>query len=323
MTPARNDWRTRRLGTPWQFGIFHLVIRWGGRAAAYPLSDIVSLYYVLAHPSVRVRCRSYISRRFPDQKGTMRLVHTYRLLRSFARTLVDRATIRITGCAGLWTSFAGKEALRNLLAEGKGLVIVTAHAGAWQLGMGCLPLLGKPVAILTRREPTDEGNPFSPAPGEESPFRLIDPEGFLGGVTEMLGILQAGGVVCIMGDRPLGSPSGMVTVPFLGDPIHIPYSPYRLASATGAPVAVLFPFKPKRDQFEMRLACVIRIPPDLGRGPAAYRPFAEKFTTALTAFVQAFPYDFFNFFDLWKEPPESLEKSRSEPRSSNADQRHA
>lgn len=302
MTPARNQWRAQGIGAWWQFGIFHLLIRWCGRTAAYALSDMVSLYYVLARPSVRTRCRAYLSRRFPDHKGLRRLVHTYRLSRSFAHTLVDRATICLTGGAGLWTSFAGKDALRSLLAEGKGLVILTAHAGAWQLGMGCLPLLEKPVAILTRRRPADQGDPFSFSPGGDIPFRLIDPEGFFGGVTELLGVLHEGGVVCIMGDRPLGSPASMVSVPFLGDPIYLPFSPYKLASATGAPVAILFPFKPKRDRFEMRLASVIRVPPDLGRCPAAYRPYAQEFTAALIAFVLDHPYDFFNFFDLWKEP---------------------
>lgn len=308
VTSSRNEWRTGGFGARWQFGIFHALIRWGGRAAAYALSDLVSLYYVLTKPSVRNCCRPYLSRRFADPKGVRLLVHTYRLCRSFARTMVDWATIRLIGGAGLWTSFAGKEALQSLLAEGKGLLIVTAHAGAWQLGMSCLPLLGRPVAILTRFEPAEEGNPFFSFPREEIPFRLIDPEGFLGGVIEMFGVLQEGGVVCIMGDRPFGSISSRVTASFLGDPIHLPYSPFKLASVTGAPVAVLFPFKPERDRFEMRLASIIRVPPALGRNRFVYRPYAEQFIAALTTFVNDFPYDFYNFFDMWKEPPASHDK---------------
>ncbi len=302
MTDRTRAWRVQKLGARWQFAFFHGVLALGGRRIAYLLADLVTLHYVLARRAVRDRCRPYLSRRFPDRTGWRRLLDTHRLTRAFARSLVDQAALRVRGAGGLRTSFAGLETLRGLLAEGKGLVLVTAHAGAWQLGIRNLGKLDRPIGILLRREAPD-GAPAPPPPADDGPdIAYIDPGGHLGGVPELTGLLLEGGVVCIMGDRQLGGPRSAVEAFFLGGAVALPVSPYRLASATGAPVAVLIPVRQGPHHYEMFLADVFRVPPGLGRDPGAYGPYAQRFADALAAFADRFPYHFFNFFDLWEAP---------------------
>lgn len=313
-------WRMRDIGTRWQYGFFYAVIRRLGRRFAYVLADCVTFYYVLARPSVRRRCLPYLSRRFPGRKGLGRLKDTFLLIREFARILIDRSALGILGPGTLKTHFLGVQELKALLQEGHGLVLVIAHVGAWQLGMANLSALDCPVAILNHKEDAEADRHFyeHSSGSTEPPFAIIDPAGFLGGIPEMLQVLQQGGVLCIMGDRVMGSEASSLSVDFLGSSVRFPFSPYKLASATGAPVAVIFPFKPNSNQYEMRLAEVIRVPPDLGRNPAAYRPFVERFTRTLSDFTQEFPYHFFNFFDLWESGVDSgsptLERPTKEPR---------
>ena len=294
------DWRIRGLGTRWQFGVFHVLIRLAGRRVAYALADLVCLWYVIARPAVRKRCRPYLLRRFPERGGPRRLLDTWRLSSTFARLLVDQTSMRILGEKEFKTQIRGREILNGLLEEGKGLIIATAHVGAWQLGMANLSALDHPISILARLEEEDRSSPFRAFNGRRGPFRIIDPAGFLGGVPEMVGVLQQGNVLCLMGDRAWGSGAGTVSVDFLGGPIDLPYTAYKLASATGAPVAVLFPFKPGPDQYEMLLAGIIRVPAGLGRQASAYRPHAAAFAQALEHFLETYPYHFFNFFDLWQ-----------------------
>jgi predicted LPLAT superfamily acyltransferase len=89
-----------------------------------------------------------------------------------------------------------------------------------------------------------------------------------------------------------------VAVDFLGGPVPLPFSPYTLASATGAPVAVIFPFE-LEGRTTLQLARVIRVPEKLGRKAEAYRPYAGQFSQALEQFVADHPYQFFNFYDMW------------------------
>ncbi|WP_316414346.1 lysophospholipid acyltransferase family protein [Mesoterricola silvestris] len=285
------------IGRRWQLGVFHALIRLAGRPLSYALADLVSLHYTLTRPSVRQGCRPYLDHRFHGRRGLRRLADTFRLTRSFARILVDQAALRLLGRGEFITHLQGRADLAALLAEGRGLVIVTAHVGAWQLGMAGLGGLERPISVLARFDAGDESSPFQAFAGRD--FRVIDPGAFLGGVPDMVGALQRGEVVALMGDRAWGAGGGTVAVDFLGGPVPLPFTAYKLASATGAPVAVLFPYKAGPDRYEMHLASVIRVPAGLGRAPEAYRPYAAAYARALEAFLGTHPYHFFNFFDLW------------------------
>jgi predicted LPLAT superfamily acyltransferase len=293
-------WRIKGLGTRWQLGFAHALIRFAGRRGGYALADLVSLYYTLARPEVRARSRPYLTRRFPGHGGARRLLDAFRLNRTFGRLMVDHAAMRFLGGGEFRTSLRSRPELEALLAEGRGLIILTAHVGAWQLGMANLASLGRPMAILARFDAGDAGSPFHVFTGDKAACRILDPAGFLGAVPEMMGALQRGEVLGIMGDRAWGARTGTVAVPFLGGDVRLPFLPYKLASATGAPVAVLLPIKPAPDQYEMLLAAVIRVPPGLGRDPRAYAPYAGAFAGALETFLAESPYHFFNFFDMWQ-----------------------
>ena len=296
---AQRQWTSQSIGSGWQHSIFYALIRLGGRQAAYILLLFVVLYYTLFRPSVRARSSHYLKRRFPNRSSLARIWDSYRLNLGIGRILVDRAVLGILGSEKLKVSLAGQQELEALLAEGRGLVLVTAHVGCWQLAMSSLKALKIGVSLLIHREQGDLDRHFFEHGGEGSPFRIIDPAGYLGGTLEMLQVLKHGEVLCIMGDRVMGGESGTVSVDFLGEPVELPFSPYKLASATGAPVAVIFPFQDGEGGYALQVAQVIRVPAELGRSSQAYRPYAAQFAAALEGFVAEHPYQFFNFFDMW------------------------
>lgn len=295
------QWSSRSIGTDWQHKLFYSLIRFGGRQSAYALLLFVVLYYVLFRADTRERSRHYLQRRFPGGNRFTRLRDCYLLSFGIGRTLVDRAVLGILGSDTLDISLVGKEQLTALLAEGRGLVLVTAHVGCWQLAMSSLSTLDTPVNLLIHREEGDLDRHFFEHGGGQAPYRIIDPAGFLGGTLEMLQVLKNGELLCIMGDRVMGGESGTVTVDFLGSGVTIPFSPYKLASASGAPVAVIFPYRSEGGGYSLQLARVIRVPPELGRSADAYLRFAREFIAALEQFVDEHPYQFFNFFDMWSE----------------------
>jgi predicted LPLAT superfamily acyltransferase len=85
--------------------------------------------------------------------------------------------------------------------------------------------------------------------------------------------------------------------------VRVPFSAYKLASTTGAPIAVLFSYKTGPASYELQLAKVIRVPAGLKRGGAALVPYVAEFATALEKFTREHPYQFFNFFDMWQNNP--------------------
>lgn len=304
MNSDHKQWSSRSIGSSWQHNVFYTLIRLGGKQMAHALLLFVVMYYVLFRPSVRNRSSHYLKRRFPGRNSFSMLWDSYLLSLGIGRTLVDRAVLGILGPGDLNVGLEGKSQLAGLLAEGRGLVMVTAHVGCWQLAMFRLGILDTSVNLLIHRDEGDVDRHFFEHSGDKPPYRAIDPAGYLGGTLEMLQVLKNGELLCIMGDRNMGGDGGTVSVDFLGGPVKLPFSPYKLASATGAPVAVIFPYRNKSGEYTLQVAKIIRVPENLGRSANAYIPYAREFADALEKFVSENPYQFFNFYDMWKKESE-------------------
>jgi predicted LPLAT superfamily acyltransferase len=126
----------------------------------------------------------------------------------------------------------------------------------------------------------------------------------------MMGALKQGQIVSVMGDRLYGSDKSNTQVDFLGGQATIPFSAYKLASATGAPVVVFFARKDGPKSYQVQLAKVIRVPQIKGRSAETFVPFAQKFAKVLEAFSQQYPYQFYNFHNMWpaQQPPNNKDR---------------
>jgi len=298
-TERSDRWSSRSIASRFQHGFFYALIRVAGRWPAYAFLHVVTAWYTLFRPSIRRRTYHYLQRRFPAAGALELGLHSYRLATTFAKTLVDRAVVGILGPARLEVSFPAGATLLGLLAEGRGVVLMTAHAGGWQAAMAGVDFLQTPVNMLLQRAQEDVDRHWFEHAGRERPFRTIDPGGYLGGSLEMLAALKRGEVLCVMGDRVLGNERNVVRTPFLGQAAAFPVSAFRLAAAAGAPIAVFLARKAGAARYELLLPVVIRVPAGLGRDPERYRPSVAAYVAALEDFVAAHPYQFFNFHDMW------------------------
>ncbi|MDT8423976.1 MAG: lysophospholipid acyltransferase family protein [Desulfuromonadales bacterium] len=295
----RQKWTSRSIGASWQHQSFYLLIRLGGRRAAYLLLYLVVFYYVLL-PAVRRKCYYYLERRFPQAGVWGRFKNSYLMTLDLGKVLVDRALVGILGADEITVELHGKEELLELLAERKGLILVNAHVGCWQVAMSALGFMKTPVNLLMQREAGDIDRHYFEHAGIECPYRIIDPRGYLGGALEMIEVLKRGEVLSVMGDRMLGDDRNGVDVEFMGGTVTLPFSAYKLASATGAPIVALFSYKTGADSYALKLYRTIRVPGGLGRGSAVFVPYVREFAETLEEFCTEHPFQFFNFFDMWQ-----------------------
>ncbi|MCA1797183.1 MAG: lysophospholipid acyltransferase family protein [Geobacteraceae bacterium] len=294
------NWNDRSLGKSWQHQFFYVAIRLGGRRLAYFFLYFIALYYVLCSRGARQRCSPYLRRRFPHAGRFHRLWYSYKLILNFGKVLIDRAVVGIMGPDAFHVTLYGREQLLALRDEGHGLIMMGAHVGCWQVAMSALDFMQCPVNMLMRREDGDVDRHYYEHAGIECPYRVIDPTEYLGGTLQMLGALKQGEVVCVMGDRMLGSDRSSVGVEFLGGSVELPYSAYKIAAATGAPVVVFFTRKDGPASYSLHVADVIRVPQVKGREAQTFAPYARRFSEALEQYSTEHPFQFFNFFDMWR-----------------------
>lgn len=295
-----DGWSVEGVGRRWQFRFFHLLILIGGLRPAYHIMYIVVLWYVLFVPDIRERTRHYLRRRFPDHSCPIRRFwDSYRLVFTFARSMIDRAAHALVGERVLRADCPDIAQMRALLAEHEGAVLLNGHIGCWQVAMSAISHVDRPVSIVMI--PPEGGTPAAELMDEDLPFDVIDPRRGTEGVMEMLEALRNGRILGLMGDRVFGVAEDTVKVGFLGGEIHVPFAPYRLAAVTGKPIMVLFSHKTRINHYRLRLATVIRVPPGV-REPADAVPYAQQFADALEVYVEDHPWQFFNFYDMWGDP---------------------
>lgn len=158
----------------------------------------------------------------------------------FARMLADYFY-----CAGggnardLLDQWDGIEHVEAARAAGRGVILVTAHLGNWELGGILLALRGLPMNVVTLEEPTTELTRWRDAYRRQVGIRThpVGP-GHDFAFVELIRTLRAGGIVAMLVDRPYAG-SG-VPVEFFGRRAEFSSAPGLLWQHTGAAVIPAF-----------------------------------------------------------------------------------
>ena len=142
----------------------------------------------------------------------------------------ERALARLPFAAG------AQETLAALLDEGAGVVLVTAHLGAWERLAACLVEAGFALTTPVRAsyDPRLEARVHAPLRTRRGVVALD--RDAPGTPRALLRAMRRGGIVGFLVD--LRTTVASVRVPFLGVPAWTPTAPARLALRTGAPVVV-------------------------------------------------------------------------------------
>ncbi|WP_027723069.1 acyltransferase [Maridesulfovibrio zosterae] len=304
-------WTSKSLASAFFHNIFYLIIRTLGHQAAYLLLFFVVIFYCLL-PKIRKRSSYYLQRRFGQAGKVRSFVRTFRLYWNFGKMLVDRSVFRILGRFQTTNDSEHEKELKQLYDINNRLILITGHVGCWQMGISFLDFINAPKAIVMLMETGNvDQHSFkwkkSGARNAEKSVEeiaIINPAAPLGGSLEMLSALKNKSVLCINADRTFGSMKNTVEVVFLGDRISLPVSPYKIAAATGTPIAIVFSERTGAGKGNFRLIKTITVPHDADkgeiRGAEAFKPYAQEYARELEKYCQDYPYQFYNFFNMWQ-----------------------
>lgn len=291
-------WSSRSVATRFQHDFFYMLIRFLGVRSAYFFLFFVVGWYTL-RPSVRSRSSHYLARRFPDAGIWARFLHTWRLQWNFGLCLVDRAATGITG--EFHFDGAVDRTLEALTRERKGVILLSAHTGCWHMSPYVLADQDEtPVSVLVHREEADLDKLAHEHGNGTPPFTMIDAKTGMAASIALMNLLHRGELLCIMGDRTADGSDPVAGVSFLGGTISLPSTPYRLASASGAPIVVVFALRTGPQRGTLCFADVIRVPQGIGKTTHMYTPYARRLAAGLEEYVRNHPYQFFNFYNLWE-----------------------
>lgn len=296
---GKRKYRSPNYGGRFGFAFFHWLIRLFGVKPAYAWLACIVPYYAVLRPSARRSASHYLKHRFPGDGALRRVARTALYFYKFGQVLIDQGVMGILGRERFRVEFPRQQELYDLARSGRGLILLTTHAGSWQSAMANMDALDVPVHFQFQLEEHTTGRHFFDLAGERAKFRIVSPSGFLGGVVELTQALRQGECVAVMGDRAFGARTRPMR--FLGETAWFPAIPYHLALRTGAEIVALLTVRTgershRIDYVNLREAALA---PALTH-EEAMDELLRRYVAVVESHLEKQPYMWFNFFDIWK-----------------------
>jgi lauroyl/myristoyl acyltransferase len=183
--------------------------------------------------------------------------------------------------------------VRDALAKGRGVILVTAHTAGWELtGPGLARDLGAPVMMAMEAERSAGARDLQDDTRRATGLGVVhvgaDPLASIA----LLHHLRKGGAVALQIDR---LPAGMRgrAVRLLGGEGRMPEGPLRLAELTGAPIVPVFSARLGFRRYAVEASEPVWLA--RGAGEEARGAAAQHMADALTRFLQAHPTQWLDF----------------------------
>jgi lauroyl/myristoyl acyltransferase len=237
-----------------------------------------------------------------------RQARMYRTMWAFAWCLSERYE-RLTTSRTFEVDASGLEHWREACASGHGLVMVTAHLGAYEIG-SMIPAIkdGRRVHLVREPEVDPRAQEFireSVASVESDRYTMhFQSDDPLQGVV-FLEALRRGEIVAMQGDRPRAGAKGIPGRLF-ARPFTFPAGPAALARMAEAPVLPVFALRRGRRRYHVVFSAPITVArtADRDRDLACA---AEKIGAEIERAIRLAPHQWFCFRELW---PDSAASSR-------------
>lgn len=292
--------KTKSRGNKPGFLFFKILLRVSGLKGAYGFLYIVCLYYLFFDRSAVDAALSYINKRFPNAGFYKKYLHTYKLFISQGKQLIDRYAL-ISGHEKFDFRLNGYDQLINLVSSSeKGFILLTSHVGNWQIALATLNKIGKTVYLLMRPEDNPAVKDSLHVGIEQGDIKIISPDQYLGGIIEIMNVLNKGHIVSIMGDRSYGVDT--LDVLFMGVRAWFPYSAFAIAASAQCPIVALSAAKVDDRQYLVDFSTAL-FPVYKGKQKKKeqLQVWLQEFIELIEVFVNQYPYQCFLFYDVWNK----------------------
>ena len=280
----------------------------GPRLTAWWLHPIVA-YFLLTGRPAREASRHYfehLAQASPQQETPHPGWRSaYRHMLAFAQSGFDKLTAWSGRIAQADFNFDDARALDDLLASGRGALVIGSHLGNLEMARA-LAVRGAQakVTAIVYTEHARRFNSVLASANREFTQHMVEVNDF-GPETAMMmqERVARGELLVIVGDRtPARQMGRTTTAQFLGASAPFAQGPYVLAHALECPVYLFFCLKERggyRLYFEP-FAERIELPRrERERHISAW---AQRYASRLEHYCRKAPYQWFNFFDFWARP---------------------
>ncbi len=293
-------WRQRpEGGTQFSLRLTVWIARIFGRRVLHLVLLPIAGYFYLFRPEERAASSAFL-RQLSGRSASRAQV--FRHIYTFAQVAADRIFFNAGEADNIEVKVTGASALRPLVAEGRGGIVLAAHLGSFEAArlMG-REVGGARVRVVLNRAVNIRLVEQLEALDPKLAAAIIDSE--QGAARLGLAIAEAarqGDWIGFLADRHQpGDPT--IAVNFLGRPARFPTGPFLIAAALKLPLMYIFP-RYLNGRYEVTCELVDeRFELPRHDRQRLLQVAIEHFSGRLEYFVRLSPYNWFNFYDFWDD----------------------
>jgi len=290
-----DSWQGKSKGTPLGYSIFVFILKWLGVMPAYFVLYLVAGWYFVFSRSSNRHMLFYFRQilGYDKWKAWRKLYRNYYI---FGQTLLDKVVMM----AGIWHAFTfdfdGEEHLHQMVRNGKGGLLISAHMGNWEIAGQLLDRLDARFSVVMYDAEHEKIKDYLEQAVGKRKMNVIVVKDDISHIYAINEALRNNELVCMHGDRFLPG-NKTVQTSFLGREALLPYGPFLLASAFRVPVSYVFAFKETKKHYHF-----------FASAPTTYHhlPKPELIPTMLRDYVgqmeekiKRYPEQWFNYYNFW------------------------
>jgi len=287
-------WTVKSYGGYWGNLCFALLLRIG-MYPAYFLLIFVAAFFVIFRRKACAGGALYLKKMGLGDGFWQR----YKLVYNFGMSILDRVAF-FSGGGKIICHDKCFDVIKKVCDGNRGVIVLTAHVGGWQIAGAHLLKYGRKVSIIGMDNEDEKIAQIFERERAIPNLESIGDTGEATGVLPAYSALKKGEIIAMHGDRFAGGRAANVN--FLQTPANFPISAYVLASKTNAAIVQVCCVREKLFQYKMFAFESTHV--ENLRSLALEKrcgECAEAFADNLASVLKQYPYQWFNFYNFWGE----------------------
>lgn len=282
------DYLLYRIG---EFVALSLPIKLGYWLAVF-ISDIRYLFAFADRKTITGNLKAIFPEKTDREIRRIRI----RVFRNFAKYLAD--FFRFSKFDKEWVKkhigVENAHYLDEALKKGKGVVVLSAHLGNWELGGAVIGLLGYPFWVVVRPHKHKKVDDFFNARRQSKGLKIIP----LGkSARQCFRVLKENQLLGLVGDRDFTD--GGVVLDFFGRPAFFPQGPAELSLKTGAAIIPGFMIRNGDDTCTLKIYKPVEFSPT--GSPDDLKRLMKLYINIFEDAIRRHPEQWYMFRRFWKE----------------------
>ncbi len=288
------QWTGKTGGTTWQQRALIVLFKHVDIRVIYGVMSIWLLWYMIVRPSATRAVFHFHRRR--KRTRLQACLDTYHSYFCFGQAIMDRFAV-YAGCT-FHIDIHNMPLFANLRDGTDGFIVLFSHLGNSEMAGYGLATPYKKMNVLTYAGETETVMRNRTNALQKNNLWLISMlPNSMNHIYAVNSALERGEIVAMAADRI--TQSKHVDCPFLGQTVHLPAGPFHICTTMQKPVLLVFVFKTRWNKYEVKIQ-QLQVDMSLPRSQRI-QDIAQQYATALEQQTLQYPYQWFNYYDFWKQ----------------------